>query len=55
MMIPLPGGQADELMWHLRDCPTCRTAKVWGAPRCHRGQQLIIATLQERHGRTDQK
>jgi hypothetical protein len=50
MTVPLPGGYADELMWHLSSCPTCRIAKIGNTPRyCSRGTQLISSTLKERH------
>lgn len=52
MHIPLPGGAADELMWHLKNCPECSLSKIIpGAPRCNRGQQLVRHTLEERHGK----
>lgn len=57
MTLPLPGGYADELLWHLNHCPTCRTAKIFlgGGRYCARGSQLIRLTTDERHGkRTDQ-
>lgn len=52
--IPLPGGFADELLWHLQNCNTCKAAKVHLAPNyCTRGRQLIQLTTAERHGPRD--
>lgn len=51
--VPLPGGYADELMWHMKNCPTCRTAKVLRTHFCERGLQLIRLTTEQRHGRID--
>lgn len=51
MTVPLPGGYADELMWHMANCPTCRLSKVFpSSQKCRRGQQLVRLTLEERHG-----
>ncbi len=51
MTVPLPGGYADELMWHMSNCPQCRLAKVFPSEqRCARGNALIRKTLVERHG-----
>lgn len=50
---PLPGGWADELLWHLRECPRCRVAKLSANPSdkyCDRGEELIRLTMKERHG-----
>lgn len=56
MNIPLPGGTADELMWHLSNCPTCRLARVFPShQKCSRGQQLVRATLEDRHGKDASK
>lgn len=54
---PLPGGWADELLWHHQQCATCRWAKLSPNPAanmCERGKQLIRLTLEERHGRLEE-
>lgn len=54
MTVPLPGGMADELVWHMNHCPTCRLSKVFPSQsKCQRGQQLVRLTLEERHGETE--
>lgn len=52
MTVPLPGGMADELLWHVANCPTCKAARIArnNMAFCKRGRQLIQLTLQERHG-----
>lgn len=50
MLTPLPGGQADELMWHLTQCRMCRVARSFRTPYCKRGRELVRLTLKERHG-----
>lgn len=48
---PLPGGTADELLWHLNNCPVCKKARATGSNKwCARGKQLILLTIDERHG-----
>jgi hypothetical protein len=50
-MTPLPGGWADELLWHMRNCPECVSAKALRmTTRCPRGLELVQKTLNERHG-----
>lgn len=49
MTIPLPGGWADELIWHRSNCPACRAP----GNRCARGAQLVRLTLEERHGKVE--
>lgn len=54
MTVPLPGGFADELMWHMSTCPTCRLSRVFPSQqKCHRGQQLVRLTTEERHGKLE--
>lgn len=58
MTHPLPGGYAEELIWHNEQCAVCRWAKLAPVPdrvRCARGQQLIRLTLEERHGKDSTK
>lgn len=51
MTVPLPGGMADELMWHLDNCSICKLARLFGdGYYCERGKQLVRLTTDERHG-----
>jgi hypothetical protein len=47
---PLPGRKADELIEHVRSCPTCYTARAFLRPLCAAGRRLVVETTKERHG-----
>jgi hypothetical protein len=54
MTVPLPSGDADELIWHMNHCFQCRLSKVFPSEqKCEKGQRLVSQVLNERNGKAE--